>query len=68
MKDSGAFFVGTLPREAGDMQGEILADLWEADPSKIDLNGDGKVQFVEFEGEPNNDEAIARTPYSQGDR
>ena len=65
VKDSGSFFIGTLAREAGDMQGEILYDLWTADPSKIDLNGDGKVQFVEFEGEPNNAEAIAPSQYSQ---
>ncbi len=65
VKESGAFFVGTLPREAGDMQGEILADLWAADPAKIDLNGDGKVQFVEFKGVANNPEAIARTQYSE---
>ena len=62
--DSGSIFIGTTPREAGDMQGEILADLWAADQS-IDLNGDGKLQFVEFEGEPNNPEAIARTQYSE---
>jgi methyl-galactoside transport system substrate-binding protein len=65
VKESGAFFVGTLPREAGDMQGEILADLWAADAAKIDLNGDGKVQFVEFKGVANNPEAIARTQYSE---
>ena len=65
VKTPGAFFVGTLPREAGDMQGEILADLWAADPAKIDLNGDGKVQFVEFKGVANNPEAIARTQYSE---
>ena len=65
IKDSGSFFIGTLAREAGDMQGEILYDLWTADPAAIDLNGDGKVQFVEFEGEPNNAEAIARSQYSQ---
>ena len=65
VKDTGAFFVGTLPREAGDMQGEILADLWAADPSAIDLNGDGVVQFVEFKGVANNPEAIARTQYSE---
>ena len=65
VKESGAFFVGTLAREAGDMQGEILYDLWTADSAKLDLNGDGKIQFVEFEGEPNNDEAIARSTYSQ---
>lgn len=62
--DSGSIFIGTTPSEAGVMQGEILAELWEADPS-IDLNGDGKLQFVEFEGEPNNPEAIARTEYSE---
>ena len=65
VKTPGAFFVGTLPREAGDMQGEILADLWAADPAKIDLNGDGTVQFVEFKGVANNPEAIARTQYSE---
>jgi len=62
--DSGSIFIGTTPREAGDMQGEILADMWAADQS-IDLNGDGKLQFVEFMGEPNNPEAIARTQYSE---
>jgi len=62
--DSGSIFIGTTPREAGDMQGEILADMWAADKS-IDLNGDGMLQFVEFEGEPNNPEAIARTQYSE---
>ena len=65
VKASGSFFVGTLAREAGDMQGEILSDLWSADASKLDLNGDGTIQFVEFEGEPNNAEAIARSQYSQ---
>ena len=65
VKTPGAFFVGTLPREAGDMQGEILADLWAADSAKIDLNGDGTVQFVEFKGVANNPEAIARTQYSE---
>ena len=63
--DSGSIFIGTTPREAGDMQGEILAEMWAADPASIDTNGDGKVQFVEFEGEPNNPEAIARTKYSE---
>ena len=64
VKDSNSFFVGTLPREAGDMQGEILADIWEKDKS-IDLNGDGTIQFVEFKGVANNPEAIARTQYSE---
>lgn len=61
--EPGSIFIGTTPREAGDMQGEILADLYKADPS-IDKSGDGVLQYVMFMGEPNNPEAIARTKYS----
>ena len=61
--DTGTIFIGTLARQAGDMQGEILADLYKADPS-IDKNGDGTLQYVMLKGEANNDEAIARTQYS----
>lgn len=57
-----SIFIGTLEREAGDMQGEILADMYKADPS-IDLNGDGKLQYVVFMGEPQNTEAQARSKY-----
>lgn len=63
--DNGSIFIGTKPEEAGIMQGEILADLYKADPDKVDKNGDGKVAFLEFEGEVNNAEAIARTEYSE---
>lgn len=61
--EPGSIFIGTTPREAGDMQGEILADLYKADAS-IDKNGDGKLQYIMFMGEPNNPEAIARSQYS----
>lgn len=58
-----SIFVGTTASEAGVMQGDILADLWEADPS-LDLNGDGVCQYLVFKGEPGNPEAEARTSYA----
>jgi methyl-galactoside transport system substrate-binding protein len=61
--DTNSIFVGTSPREAGDMQGEILAELYAKDKS-IDKNGDGVLNYVMFMGEPNNPEAIARSQYS----
>lgn len=61
--DTGTIFIGTLARQAGDMQGEILADLYKANPA-IDLNGDGVLQYVMLMGEPQNPEAIARSQYS----
>jgi len=61
---SNSIFVGTTPREAGDMQGEILADLYKADAKAIDKNGDGKIQYLMFMGDASNSEAIARSKYS----
>lgn len=59
-----AVFVGTNAIEAGIMQGKILSDLWNKDTAAIDKNGDGKVQYVMLQGEPDNPEAVARTKYS----
>jgi methyl-galactoside transport system substrate-binding protein len=61
--DPKSIFIGTAPREAGDMQGEILADMYKSNKS-IDKNGDGVLNYVMFMGEPNNPEAIARSRYS----
>lgn len=58
-----ACFIGTNAADAGKMQGDIIKELMDAHP-EYDLNGDGKVQYVMFQGEPDNPEAIARTKYS----
>ena len=60
---SKAAFVGTAVFDAGKLQGEIIRDIWREHP-EFDRNGDGKFQFVMFQGEPDNPEAIARTEYS----
>lgn len=57
-----ARFVGTNAKDAGIIQGEIIAEQWET--NKYDKNGDGVMQYVMFKGEPDNPEAVARTEYS----
>ncbi|MDR2726636.1 MAG: galactose ABC transporter substrate-binding protein [Deltaproteobacteria bacterium] len=59
----GACFVGTRIQDAGIMQGEIIKRLWDKHP-EYDRNRDGKVQYIMFQGEPDNPEALARTEYS----
>ena len=56
-------FVGTTIFEAGIMQGAIIADLWQNNP-RYDRNGDGMFQYLMFQGEPDNAEALARSEYS----
>ncbi|MDW0488651.1 galactose/glucose ABC transporter substrate-binding protein MglB [Mannheimia haemolytica] len=46
-----AYFVSADPKEAGRIQGELIAKVWKSNPD-FDLNKDGKLQFVLLKGEP----------------
>lgn len=46
-----AYFVSADPKEAGKIQGELIANAWKAN-SNFDLNKDGKLQYVLLKGEP----------------
>ena len=54
-------YVGCDARQSGTMQGEIIVDLGQ---DKVDLNGDGKIQYVMVEGDPENVDAQYRTEFS----
>ncbi len=54
-------YVGCDARQSGTMQGEILVDMGK---DKIDLNGDGKIQYIMIEGDPENVDAQYRTEFS----
>ena len=65
-----ACFVGTDADEAGYMEGQAIADYlllaenWEGNKSKYDLDGDGQISYIMFRGEHGNAEAFGRTKYS----
>ncbi|MBQ7615396.1 MAG: galactose ABC transporter substrate-binding protein [Butyrivibrio sp.] len=54
-------YVGCDARQSGTMQGEIIVDLGK---EKVDLNGDGKIQYIMIEGDPENVDAQYRTEFS----
>ncbi|MBE5827196.1 MAG: galactose ABC transporter substrate-binding protein [Butyrivibrio sp.] len=54
-------YVGCDARQSGTMQGEIIVDLGQ---ETVDLNGDGKIQYVMVEGDPENVDAQYRTEFS----
>ena len=63
IRDIEAFYVGTAPEEAGTHQAQVFDELYRADPALIDRNGDESINYLLFEGEPDNPEAIVRTEY-----
>lgn len=54
-------YVGCDARQSGTFQGEMIVDLGL---EKVDLNGDGKIQYVMVEGDPENVDAQYRTEFS----
>ncbi|WP_068268182.1 galactose/glucose ABC transporter substrate-binding protein MglB [Caviibacter abscessus] len=57
-----AYYVGNNPEQSGEFQGELVAKHWKANP-KLDLNGDGIIQYAMLKGEPGHPDAEARTEY-----
>ncbi len=57
------WYVGTQSKDAGVIQGEMMAAAWKANP-EWDLNGDGVAQYVLLKGEPGHPDAEARTEWS----
>lgn len=53
-------YVGADARQSGKFQGELIADL----SNKGDLNGDGKLQYIMIQGDPENVDAQYRTEFS----
>ncbi|WP_026510135.1 MULTISPECIES: galactose ABC transporter substrate-binding protein [unclassified Butyrivibrio] len=54
-------YVGCDARQSGTYQGEIIVDLGL---DTVDLNKDGKVQYIMIEGDPENVDAQYRTEFS----
>lgn len=54
-------YVGCDARQSGTMQGELIADLGL---DTIDKNGNGKVDYIMIEGDPENVDAQFRTEFS----
>lgn len=57
------FYVGAVAFESGIMQGQIVVDACTKGFDSMDKNGDGILQYVILEGEPEHQDALIRTEY-----
>ena len=57
------YYVGTQAEEAGEMQANIILNAYKRDMNKIDLNGDGKIQYVMLEGDRGHQDSLIRSSY-----
>ncbi|MDO5416145.1 MAG: galactose ABC transporter substrate-binding protein [Lachnospiraceae bacterium] len=58
------YYVGADAKESAVLQGNLVVDKYQQDPSSIDLNGDGKVNYVLLEGETSHQDSLIRTEWS----
>lgn len=59
--DWNVTYVGCDARQSGTFQGEMIVDLGL---EKVDMNGNGKVDYIMVEGDPENVDAQYRTEFS----
>lgn len=59
-----AYYIGSKAQEAGEMQGQIVWQSFQAQPAAIDHNQDGKIQYVMLEGEEVHQDSLIRTESS----
>lgn len=55
-----AYYVGIDPRQQGALQAQLMMDAFLRDP-KLDLNGDGRLQYVLLRGEPGHQDTELRS-------
>ncbi len=58
------YYVGADAKESAVLQGNIVAEAYQKDPRSIDLDGDGKVNYVLLEGETSHQDSLIRTEWS----
>ena len=58
------YYVGADARQSAVLQGQIIADLYQTQPEKLDLNGDGVISYVLLEGESSHQDSLIRTEWS----
>ncbi|MGX6961210.1 galactose ABC transporter substrate-binding protein [Vagococcus xieshaowenii] len=58
------YYVGSDPKKAGMMQGELVLNFNHHYPSRLDKNHDGIIQYCLLEGEVLHQDAILRTKYA----
>ena len=54
-------YVGCDARQSGILQGKIILDIGE---KKLDVNGNGRIEYYMLEGDPENSDSTYRTAYS----
>lgn len=58
------YYIGVDAKETAILQGQMVVDFYKDRPEKIDLNGDGVVNYVLLEGESSHQDSLIRTEWS----
>lgn len=58
------YYIGTDPKEEAVKQGRMLVELYKEQPSVLDLNNDGRIDYVLLEGEASHQDSLIRTKWT----
>ena len=58
------YYIGVDAKETAILQGQMVVELYRKQPSEVDINGDGTVNYVLLEGESSHQDSLIRTEWS----
>lgn len=58
------YYIGVDAKETAILQGQMVVDLYDKQPSAVDIDGDGTVNYVLLEGETSHQDSLIRTEWS----
>ncbi|WP_426348763.1 galactose ABC transporter substrate-binding protein [Alloiococcus sp. CFN-8] len=58
------YYVGTDARKSAELQADMIIYSYKDNPGRIDINGDGIIQYIMLEGESRHQDTLIRTEVS----
>ena len=58
------YYVGTDARKSAELQADMIIYSYKNNPGRIDINGDGIIQYIMLEGESRHQDTLIRTEVS----
>lgn len=58
------YYIGMDAKKTAILQGQMVVDLYNEQPSAVDIDGDGIVNYVLLEGETSHQDSLIRTEWS----
>ena len=63
-RSDGVYYIGSDPKPSAIIQGKLIQEVYEKEPSRLDRNGNERIEYGILEGEAGHPDTIIRTEHA----